>query len=150
MKICLESPTNTHHMLNPSSASFQQVADTPHQSRGHKQHNWTASQRHYVTTLEYWFVMMNVNRDNNAVGCQQAQMKQLYKYPAAVAGFYYLWARRQTVYLPISPQWNGLMPPVVQLYTRADLGLRRAGEDGHYDANKNTCWSTFPGRIKSV
>ena len=28
------------------------------------------------------------------------------------------------MYLPISPQWNGLMPPVVQLYTRADLGLR--------------------------
>lgn len=31
-------------------------------------------------------------------------------------------------YVPISPQWNGLIPPVVQLYTRAALGLWGGGE----------------------
>lgn len=34
--------------------------------------------------------MMKVNQDNNIVGCQQAQTQQLYKYPPAVTGFYYL------------------------------------------------------------
>lgn len=40
------------------------------------------------------------------------------------------------MYLPISPQWNGLMPPVVQLYTRADLGLQGAGKESHNNVNK--------------
>lgn len=42
------------------------------------------------------------------------------------------------MYVPISPQWNGLMLPVVQLYTRAVLGLQGVGEEGHNKANKNT------------
>lgn len=41
------------------------------------------------------------------------------------------------MYVPISPQWNGLMPPVVQLYTRAALGLQ-GGEQGHNNTKKNT------------
>lgn len=44
---------------------------------------------------------------------------------------------KTTMYLPISPQWNGLMPPVVQLYTRAVLGLQGVVEEGHSDVGKN-------------
>ncbi|TNN63197.1 hypothetical protein EYF80_026661 [Liparis tanakae] len=40
--------------------------------------------------------------------------------------------------LPISPQWNGLMPPDVQLNTTAVLGLRGEREEGHHEAKNNT------------
>ncbi len=52
-KACLEHLTNTPQMLNPSSVSLQQVADSLHQSPDHKQLDLTTSQGHYVTTLEY-------------------------------------------------------------------------------------------------
>lgn len=130
-------------MLNPSPVSFQQVAYTPHESPDHKHLNLTTSQGHYVTTLGYWFVMMNVNRDNNTAGCQRAQTKTALLISTSRGGRFPItfWARQQTVYLPISPQWNGLMPPVVQLYTRADLGLRGAREEGCCHASLHSCWN---------
>lgn len=78
-----------------------------------------------------------------------------YKYPPAATGFYYLSARRRTMYLPISPQWKGLMPPVVQLYTRADLGLQSGGAESHNNVKKKKKGGgggryTFPGKEEVV
>lgn len=77
------------------------------------------------------------------MGCQQTQTKQLSKYLPAATGFFHVQARRQTMHLPISPQWNGLMPPDVQLNTTAVLGLRGEREEGHHEAKNNTCQPVF-------
>lgn len=90
----------------------------------------STSQRHYVTTPEYWFVTRKANADDSVAGCRQADknnsINNRLQWQVCVT-------TQQREYLPISPQWNGLMPPVVQLYTRAALGLQSVEDEGHND-----------------
>lgn len=90
----------------------------------------TTSQRHYVTTPEYWFMTRKANTDDSVAGCRQADKNSSInlrlQWQVCVT-------TQQREYLPISPQWKGLMPPVVQLYTRAVLGLQSVEDEGHND-----------------
>lgn len=77
-------PINFPQTINASFVSFQQVAGTPHRRPAHTQHNLTTPDTGLLIwdESETWI--------NNTVGCQQMWTKQLYKYPPAVTGLYYL------------------------------------------------------------